>query len=160
MASLNKVFLFGNLTRDPDVRYTSGGTAVCNLGLAVNRRYTTSQGEDREEVCFVDIEVWGKQAEACGNYLSKGAPALVEGRLRFDQWDDRETGRKRSKLLVRADRVQFVSAPSRNSRSFEDEEKDEGAGGADESSSDSNQDSRPQMPPFEEVDAPEDDIPF
>ncbi|NOY79521.1 MAG: single-stranded DNA-binding protein, partial [Kiritimatiellaeota bacterium] len=96
MASLNRVFLIGNLTRDPELRYTTGGAAVCNLGLAVNRRYTTSQGEDREEVCFVDIEVWGKQAEICKQYLSKGAPAFVEGRLRYDSWDDRDTGRKRS----------------------------------------------------------------
>ncbi len=113
MAGLNKVFLLGNLTRDPDLRYTTGGTAVCRLGLAVNRRFTTARGEDREEVCFVDIDVWGKQAESCGNYLRKGAPALIEGRLQFDQWEDRETGRKRSRLLVTAERVQFLGSPGR-----------------------------------------------
>ncbi len=118
MASLNKVFLLGNLTRNPELRYTAGGAAVCNLGLAVNRRYTTSQGEDREEVCFVEIEVWGKQAESCQQYLTKGSPALIEGRLRYDAWDDRETGRRRSRLVVRADRVQFVGPPSRNSQAF------------------------------------------
>ncbi|MCK5803621.1 MAG: single-stranded DNA-binding protein [Lentisphaeria bacterium] len=111
MASLNKVFLMGNLTRDPEIRYTSGGSAVGNFGLAINRRYRTAGGEDREEVCFVDIEVWGRQAETCGNYLRKGAPALIEGRLRLDQWDDKQTGQKRSRLRVQADRVQFMGAP-------------------------------------------------
>lgn len=111
MASLNKVFLLGNLTRDPELRYTTGGSAVCSFGLAVNRRYTTARGEDREEVCFVDIETWGKQAESCNSYLRKGSPALIEGRLRLDQWDDRETGQKRSRHRVSAERVQFIGAP-------------------------------------------------
>ena len=113
MASMNKVILMGNLTRDPDLRYTTGGTAICALGLAVNRRYTTRSGEQAEEVCFVDIDVFGKQAESCKNYLQKGAPALIEGRLKFDTWDDRTTGEKRSKLHVVAERVQFIGAPSR-----------------------------------------------
>jgi single-strand DNA-binding protein len=109
MASLNKVLLMGNLTRDPELRYTPSGAAVCELGLAVNRRYRTAQGEDRDEVCFVDIQVWGKQAESCNTYLNKGSQAFVEGRLRFDQWDDRESGKKRSRLTVTAERVQFMS---------------------------------------------------
>ena len=113
MASLNKVLLMGNLTRDPQLRYTAGGLAVCELGLAMNRRYRTAQGEDREETCFVDIEVWAKQAEACGNNLHKGSPVLVEGRLKLDQWQDKQTGQQRSRLRVRADRVQFLGAPSR-----------------------------------------------
>lgn len=113
MASMNKVILMGNLTRDPDLRYTTGGTAICALGLAVNRRYTTRSGEQAEEVCFVDIDVFGKQAESCKNYLQKGAPALIEGRLKFDTWDDRTTGEKRSKLHVVAERVQFIGGPSR-----------------------------------------------
>ncbi|MDT8391185.1 MAG: single-stranded DNA-binding protein [Lentisphaeria bacterium] len=110
---MNKVILMGNLTRDPDLRYTTGGTAICALGLAVNRRYTSRSGEQAEEVCFVDIDVFGKQAESCKNYLQKGAPALIEGRLKFDTWDDRATGEKRSKLHVVAERVQFIGAPSR-----------------------------------------------
>jgi single-strand DNA-binding protein len=112
MSSLNKVFLMGNLTRDPDVRYTPSGTAVCAIGLAVNRRFTTQGGEDREEVCFVDIEVFGRQAETCGEYLRKGAPILLEGRLRLDQWDDRQTGQRRSRLKVVGERVQFLGAPA------------------------------------------------
>ena len=114
MASLNKVFLMGNVTRDPEIRYTTGGAALCILGLAINRKFTTSKGEEREETCFVDIEVWGKQAESCHNYLRKGSPVFVEGRLKFDQWDDRETGRKRSRLLVNGERVQFLGAPARS----------------------------------------------
>ena len=119
MASLNKVFLIGNVTRDPEIRYTSGGAALCVLGLAVNRKYTTSKGEDRDETCFVDIDIWGRQAESCHNYLRKGAPVFVEGRLRYDQWEDRDTGHKRSRLLVTAERVQFLGAPAR-SASFDE----------------------------------------
>ena len=121
MASLNKVLLMGNLTRDPQLRYTTSGLAVCELGLAMNRRYTTSQGEDREETCFVDIEVWAKQAEACGNNLHKGSPVLVEGRLKLDQWEDRQTGQRRSRLRVSAERVQFLGSPRPR--------EEEGAGG-------------------------------
>lgn len=110
MASMNKVLLMGNLTRDPELRNTSSGQAVANFGLAMNRRFRTSQGEDREETCFVDIEAWGRQGETCARYLRKGSPALVEGRLRYDQWEDRESGQKRSRLLVRANRVQFLGS--------------------------------------------------
>ena len=120
MASYNRVILMGNLTRDPEVRFTSGGLAICKFGLAMNRRFTTAQGEEREEVCFVDIEVFGKQAESTGNYLRKGAPAFVEGILKLDQWEDAKTKEKRSKLLVRADRVQFLGAPTRGSGGFDD----------------------------------------
>ena len=111
MASFNKVLLMGNLTRDPEVRYTPKGTAIANIGLAVNRTYTTDSGEQKEEVTFVDIEVWGRQAETAGQYLSKGRPVFVEGRLRFDQWDDKETGQKRSKLKVVGERIQFLGGP-------------------------------------------------
>ena len=110
MASFNKVILMGYLTRDPEMRYTPSGAAICNIGLATNRRYTTAQGEQREESCFIDIEVWGKQAESCKTYLRKGSQALIEGRLRFDQWDDKDTGKKRSKLMVTAERVQFIGS--------------------------------------------------
>jgi len=85
MSSLNKVFLMGNLTRDPEMRTFGTGGQVCAISLAVNRRFRTSQGEDREEVCFVDVDVFGRQAENVANYLRKGSPALIEGRLRLDQ---------------------------------------------------------------------------
>lgn len=112
MPALNKVILLGNLTRDPEVRTTPQGTAVCSFGLALNHRFTSASGEAREEVCFVDIDVWGRQAQSCATYLRKGSPALVDGRLRYDQWDDRETGKRRSRLRVQAERVQFVGAPA------------------------------------------------
>jgi len=106
--TLNRVMLAGNLTRDPELKRTPNGAAVAVLGLATSERFTTRQGEQREEVCFVDIEIWGKQAEACCQCLSKGSPAFVEGRLRCDRWEDKQTGQRRSRLLVRADRVQFL----------------------------------------------------
>lgn len=108
MASLNKVFLIGNLTRDPELRHTNSGMAVCEMGLAVSRKYV-SNGQDKEEVCFVDILAWGRQGESCQRHISKGDPILVEGRLQLDQWNDRDTGAKRSKLRVVADRIQFLS---------------------------------------------------
>jgi single-strand DNA-binding protein len=114
MASFNKVLLMGNLTRAPEVRYTPGGQAVCDIGLAVNRKYSVN-GQDREDVCFVDIVVWARQAESCGKYLQKGSPVFVEGRLQYDTWEDKE-GRKRNKLRVTAERVQFLSSKSDDSR--------------------------------------------
>jgi single-strand DNA-binding protein len=108
---MNKVLLMGNLTRDPRAKYTTGGMAVCGIGLAVNRRYTNARGEPQEETCFVDIDVFGKQAESCERYLRKGSPVLVEGRLKLDQWDDKKTGQKRSQLRVTAERVQFLGQP-------------------------------------------------
>jgi len=111
MANLNKVFLIGNLTRDPEVRYTPSGTAVAQLGLATNRRWKDRQsGEMREDATFVDIEVWGRQAELAGQYLSKGRPVFVEGRLRLDQWEDRNTGQKRSRLKVVGENFQFLGS--------------------------------------------------
>ena len=109
MASFNKVILIGNLTRDPEIRYTPSGAALCSFGLAINDSYVNKQGEVKEETCFVDIDVWGKQAESSNRYLSKGKSVCIEGRLRFDQWDDRESGKKRSRLTVTAVRVQFLS---------------------------------------------------
>ena len=101
MASFNKVILMGNLTRDPEVRYTPSGTAVTDIGLAVNRYWFDKQAnERREETTFVDVTLWGRQAEVAGEYLAKGRPVLIEGRLHLDSWDDRETGQKRSKLKV------------------------------------------------------------
>lgn len=108
MASLNKIFLLGNLTRDTELRYLPSGSAVCEFGLAVNRRYTANNGQERDETCFIDVSVWGKQAETCDRYLQKGSSLLVEGRLQMDQWQDRETGKTRSKLKVIAERTQFI----------------------------------------------------
>ncbi|MCA9095293.1 MAG: single-stranded DNA-binding protein [Planctomycetaceae bacterium] len=101
MASFNKVILMGNLTRDPQVRYTPRGSAVAEIGLAVNRTWFDKQTNSRrEEVTFIDVTLWGRDAEVAGEYLSKGRPVLIEGRLQLDSWDDKETGQKRSKLRV------------------------------------------------------------
>jgi len=107
-ANLNKVMLMGNLTRDPLSKATSTGMVICEFGLGINRRYRTAQGEDREETCFVDIEVFGKTAETCTRFLSKGAPVYIEGRLKLDQWTDKTSGQNRSRLRVTADTVQFL----------------------------------------------------
>ena len=108
MASFNKVLLMGNLTRDPELRYTSGGTAVASFGLAVNRKF--KQGEEwKDEVCFVDITVWAKQGENCAEYLNKGSQAFIEGRLNYQTWEDKQSGQQRSKLEVVANNVQFLT---------------------------------------------------
>ena len=106
-ASLNRVFLMGNLTRDPELRYVPSGTAVASFTIAVNRIYNTAAGERKEEVCFVRVVVWGRRAEVCGEYLSKGSPVFVEGRLRSRNWQTPE-GQKRSALEVIAASVQFL----------------------------------------------------
>lgn len=107
MASLNKVFLIGNLVRPVELRYTPAGTAVADLRLAVNRTYTTQGGEKRDEACFLTVVVWGKQAEASRDYLDKGSPLMVEGRLQTRDWETRE-GQKRNVVEVVAERVQFL----------------------------------------------------
>jgi single-strand DNA-binding protein len=109
-ANLNKVFLMGNLTRDPEVRYTPKGTAVGDLGLAVNDSYKAQDGTIKETVTFISVEVWGRQAETCKQYLSKGRSVFIEGQLRLDQWETPE-GQKKNQLRVRADRVQFLGSP-------------------------------------------------
>ncbi len=107
MTSFNKVILLGNLTRDPEVRYTPNGSAVASFAIAVNRKY--KQGDEtKEEVSYIDIVVFGKQAENCGQYLNKGDGALIEGRLQQRRWDDKETGQKRSKVEVAAQSVTFM----------------------------------------------------
>ena len=106
-ASLNKVLLMGNLTRDPEVKYTPKGTAVGDLAIAINDSYKAQDGTIKETVTYVDIEVWGRQAETCKQYLTKGRPIFVEGQLRLDQWETPQ-GEKKSRLKVRADRVQFL----------------------------------------------------
>ncbi len=114
MASYNRVILMGNLTRDPELRYTPNGTAVANFAIAVNRRFKT-EDEVREEVDFFDIVVWGKQAENCSEYLSKGRPVLLEGRLQQNRWETSE-GQKRSKVEVVANTVQFLGSRSAESQ--------------------------------------------
>jgi len=148
MASFNKVILLGNLTRDPEVRYTPKGTAVTDLGLAVNRTYTADNGEKREEVTFVDVTFWGRTAEVAGEYLKKGRPVFVEGRLQLDSWDDKQSGQKRTKLKVIGENMQMLGAPRGG-----------GAGGGDEEGG--SRASRPAPPPKAAPSAPDDDeIPF
>jgi single-strand DNA-binding protein len=115
MAFLNKVLLIGNLTREPELRVTPKGAAVCQFGIAVNRQFKDESGATRDEATFVDIEAWGKQGELVSKYLSKGSLAMIEGRLKFEQWDDKTTGHKRSKLKVVLENVQFLSSRSGSS---------------------------------------------
>lgn len=164
MASYNKVTLIGNLTRDPEIKYTPKGTAIADIGLAVNRTYTTDGGEKREEVTFIDVTLWGRVAEIVGEYCKKGRPLFVEGRLQLDTWDDKATGQKRSKLKVVGENIQLLGGR-------------EGGGGGEhsESRSEGRSEGRPQQsrpaagrpasppprPPADpDLDAPEDDIPF
>ncbi len=107
MANLNKVFLIGNLTRDPELKYTPSGTAVASLGVAVARRYRSQDGEQKEETCFVEVEAWARRAEVMSEYLSKGSPVFIEGRLRLDTWETAQ-GDKRSRLKVVAENFQFL----------------------------------------------------
>ena len=154
-ASLNKVLLMGNLTRDPEVKYTPKGTAVGDLAIAINDSYKAQDGTIKETVTYVDIEVWGRQAETCKQYLTKGRPIFVEGQLRLDQWETPQ-GEKKSRLKVRADRVQFLGSPSGGGN----------RGGGEQRSSTASETSRPAARPAStvSVDAPppptDDDIPF
>lgn len=111
MASFNKVILLGNLTRDPEIRYTPKGSAVCDLGIAVNRQYTLENGERREEVTYVDVVLWARLAEIAAEYLKKGRPVFIEGRLQLDTWDDKQSGQKRSKLRVIGETMQMLGSP-------------------------------------------------
>jgi len=149
MASFNKVILLGNLTRDPEVRYTPKGTAVTELGMAVNRVYTAENGEKREETTFVDVTLWGRTAEIAGEYLKKGRPVFIEGRLQLDTWDDKQSGQKRSKLKVVGEGLQLLGGRPGGGG---------GGGGDDEGGSRS---SRPAPPPKVAASEPDDDeIPF
>jgi single-strand DNA-binding protein len=143
MANLNKVLLLGNVTRDPEIRYTPKGSAVCDLGVAVNRAYTTDSGEKREEVTFVDVTLWGRTAEVASEYLKKGRPVFVEGRLQMDTWDDKQTGQKRTRLRVVAENMQLLGGRSQ--------------GGADPGES-----RQPSAPPKKSAtpDPDDDEIPF
>ena len=110
MANLNRVLLIGNLTRDPEIRYTPKGTAVAEIGLAVNRVYSGEDGERKEETTFVDVTLWARQAEVAGQYLKKGRPVFIEGRLQLDSWEDKQTGQKRSRLRVVGENLQLLGS--------------------------------------------------
>ena len=158
MASFNRVFLIGNLTRDPEVRYLSSGKAIAELRMAVNRRFKTATGEERDETCFVNVSVWGRQAETCSQYLSKGAPVFVEGRLKYDEWE--KDGQKHNRLSVVAERVQFMGAPRRGAE-FSDTAADGDAGPGGRPSPQGAPASR-NAPPADEFQPPvdEDNLPF
>jgi single-strand DNA-binding protein len=154
MASFNKVILLGNLTRDPEVRYTPKGTAVTELGMAVNRVYTAENGEKREETTFVDVTLWGRTAEIAGEYLKKGRPVFIEGRLQLDTWDDKTSGQKRSKLKVVGEGLQLIGSRPGGAGGG-------GGGGGDEESSGAPRSSKSAPPPKAAPSAPDDDeIPF
>jgi single-strand DNA-binding protein len=108
MANLNRVLLIGNLTRDPEVRYTPKGTAIAEISLAINRHLQTESGDKKEEVTYVEVILWARLAEIAGEYLKKGRPAFIEGRLQLDTWDDKQTGQKRSRLRVVAENLQLL----------------------------------------------------
>src|SRR3954451_21065022 len=153
MASFNKVILLGNLTRDPEVRYTPKGTAVTELGMAVNRVYTAENGEKREETTFVDVTLWGRTAEIAAEYLKKGRPVFIEGRLQLDTWDDKQSGQKRSKLRVIGENMQMLGS------------RQGGGGGAPAEAGDEDRPARATTPPPKAAAsapaAPDDDeIPF
>jgi len=129
MANFNKVIIAGNLTRDPELRYTPKGTAVARITLAINRTYSTEAGEKKEEVSFVDVDVWGRQAEVIGQYMKKGRPLLVEGRLKQDVWEDKNTKQKQSKLKVVLESFSFIdSAPAEGHRTGAPETESPGEG--------------------------------
>lgn len=144
MPDLNRVSLAGNLTRDPELRYIPSGTAVCKLGLAVSRKFKTKTGDTREETLFINITVWGATAEFCNEYMKKGTPIMVEGRLSMNEWEDKTTGQKRTSIEVNADRVQQLA--------WEDRGGQGGGGGGGQSSA--------PKPRHIEEPIPEDDIPF
>jgi single-strand DNA-binding protein len=148
MPDINRVLIAGRLTRDPELRYTPAGTAVCRLGIAAKRYFKGRDGEKKEDTTFVDVTVWEKTAEYCGQYLRQGRPILVEGRLRSESWEDKTTGQKRSKLDIQALRIQELDwSESRGSAAAA------GTAGAAPDAA------KPEPRPIEEP-IPEDDIPF
>jgi single-strand DNA-binding protein len=155
MANLNKVMLIGNLTRDPELRHTPKGTAVSEISMAINRVWNNDQGQKQEETTFVEVTLWGRQAELAQQYLTKGRPVYIEGRLNLDTWDDKETGKKRSKLRVIGENMQFLSSGTGAGGG--------GGGGSSErssqASSSSQRQSSPQGSPQGASAAPTDDYP-
>ena len=153
MPNFNKVFLMGNLTRDVELKNTPSNQQVATLGLAVNRRWRTPEGEDREETTFVDCEAWGRTAETLSKYLSKGRPVFIEGRLKLDQWEDKE-GKKQSKIRVVVEGFQFIDGPRSG------EWGGGGSGGGRSRSNDSDAPARGNRGGGSHVAVSEDDIPF
>ncbi len=164
MPNLNKVMVMGNLTRDPEIKYTPKGMAIASFGVAVNRVWSNEAGEKQEEVTFIDIEMFGRKAEVVGEYFKKGKPIYVEGRLKLDSWDDKATGQKKSKLKVIGETFEFLGSREGG-----------GGGGGGGEHGEGRTESRPQQsrpapnrpaspaprPPADpDLDAPEDDIPF
>ena len=145
MANLNKVMLIGNLTRDPELRYTPKGTAVADIGMAINRVWNNDAGQKQEETTFVDVTLWGRQAELAEKYLGKGRGVYIEGRLQLDTWDDKETGKKRSKLKVVGENLQFLP---------------DGKGGSGSGGQRPQGEAAPAASPAPAVEEDEDDIPF
>lgn len=157
MANLNKVMLIGNCTRDPELKFTPKGTAVAEIGLAVNRVTTTDGGERREEVTFIDVTLWGRSAEIAGEYLKKGRPVFVEGRLQLDTWDDKQSGQKRSKLKVIGENIQLLGSREGGEALAKREEKE--FGGNSERKVQSKP--LPPRPPADpDLDVADDDRPF
>src|SRR3990167_4841354 len=169
MANLNKVQLIGNVTRDPEIKYTPKGSAVTDLGLAINRFYSTDNGEKREETTFVDVTLWGRQAEVAGEYCKKGRSVYIEGRLQLDSWEDKVSGQKRNRLRVVGDNMQLLgSRPSSASSGSEEEESGSsrfsrsGSNRSEHSRSENNNEASPSSQskaPMDSTDE-EDDIPF
>ena len=159
MANLNKVFIMGNLTRDPELRYTQGGTAVAKFGMAINRNWTSAEGEKKEDVCFVDITAFGRQAEVICEYCHKGRPLFVEGRLQYSTWQSQE-GQKRSKLEVVVEGFQFIGARPGEGRApaAEAEKAPEGAPPAGEAEAPPQKPANPGQAPAKPK--KDDDIPF
>jgi single-strand DNA-binding protein len=153
MANLNRVLLIGNLTRDPEIRYTPKGTAVADVGLAVNRVLNTEEGERREEVTYVDVVLWARLAEIADQYLKKGRPVFIEGRLQLDSWDDKQTGQKRSRLRVVAENMQLLGSRSESEAAASTTAPRHSPGPAAPAP-------RPQQPKDPDLDAEPDDIPF
>ena len=163
MPNLNKVMLMGNLTRDPEIKYTPKGTAIAVFGLAVNRNYTLESGEKREEVTFVDCEAYARLAEVIGEYCKKGKPLFVEGRLKLDTWDDKTSGQKRSKMKVVVEVMQLLGSREGGGGSVPDSTAaDADSQGARSSASAPRRaPSAPPRPPADpDLDAAPDDIPF
>jgi single-strand DNA-binding protein len=165
MASYNRVILIGNLTRDVELRYLASGMAVTDIGLAVNDKRKNANGEWIEEVTFIDVTVWGRTAEVMSEYLSKGSPVFIEGRLKMDSWDDKQTGQKRSKLKVICERMQLIGARGQGGQGGPEGGASRPAGRPSTQRSQDSQYSQ-AAPPDEGYDAPQaepsggDDIPF
>jgi single-strand DNA-binding protein len=163
MANVNKVILIGNLTRDPEVKYTPKGSAVADISLAINRYYSTESGEKREETTYVDVTLWGKTAELAGEYLKKGRSVYVEGRLQLDTWEDKASGQKRSKLRVVGDSIQFLDRKGSGSADevgYYESHDGESGRPAQRGSASRKESSRPTAEPNSFEEEGEDDIPF